>query len=284
MRKLIIDCDNTFSVRGCDIDDGLAIIYALANMDVEILGISTTFGNNELEVVYPNTLSFMESIGFPDIPVLKGSKHSHRDNEAAEFIVKMADRYGKELSILAIGSLTNLFHAWEIDASIYEKVGQISIMGGVTEPLIINGKELGELNLSCDHLAALNVFDNGKSILLATGNTCLDGYFSRRGFEELAKGNEFERWLYEKSLYWFDRESEVFGNEGIFAWDIMAAAALLNPHLFELNKAKITPDEESLKNGFLFGDGEEREVVIPKVKKVDDYIDHVYEKFSLFGE
>ncbi|MFW5649380.1 MAG: hypothetical protein ACOCG5_09850 [Candidatus Alkaliphilus sp. MAG34] len=29
-KKIIIDCDNTFSIDNCDIDDGLAIIYALA--------------------------------------------------------------------------------------------------------------------------------------------------------------------------------------------------------------------------------------------------------------
>lgn len=54
MRKLIIDCDNTFSVRGCDIDDGLAIIYALANMDVESLKNGFLFGDGEeREVVIP---------------------------------------------------------------------------------------------------------------------------------------------------------------------------------------------------------------------------------------
>ena len=33
-RKMIIDCDNTFGVAGCDIDDGLAIIYALGMLVV----------------------------------------------------------------------------------------------------------------------------------------------------------------------------------------------------------------------------------------------------------
>ncbi len=47
--KIVIDCDNTFSIDNCDIDDGLAIIYTLAQENTEILGINTTFGNNKLE-------------------------------------------------------------------------------------------------------------------------------------------------------------------------------------------------------------------------------------------
>lgn len=42
-RKIIIDCDNTFSIDGCDIDDGLAIIYILAQEDTEVLGINLVF-------------------------------------------------------------------------------------------------------------------------------------------------------------------------------------------------------------------------------------------------
>lgn len=50
-------------------------------------------------------------------------------------------------------------------------------MGGITEPLIINKKILNELNFSCNYKAALNVLEYGKHIIIATGNTCLDGFF-----------------------------------------------------------------------------------------------------------
>lgn len=283
-RKIIIDCDNTFSIDGCDIDDGLAIIYTLAQEDVEVLGINTTFGNNNLDVVYPNTISFMENIGYSEIPVYKGSENSYKDNEAAKFLIEMADKYNGELSIMATGSLTNLYHAWQIDNNFYEKVKNISLMGGITEPLIINNKILNELNFSCNSKAALNVLEYGKSIILATGNTCLDGFFTRERFKKLKEGNDFERWLYEQSQYWFDREKNVFENYGIYIWDILSAAALLNPDLFINNALDIAPDEDSMKKGMLFGKGKPREVIIPKIKDIDEYIEHVYEQYKIFGE
>ena len=90
VRKIIIDCDNTFSIDGCDIDDGLAIIYTLAQKDTEVLGINTTFGNNKLDIVYPNTISFMKNIGCSRIPVFRFGR-SYKDNKAAKFLVEMAD-------------------------------------------------------------------------------------------------------------------------------------------------------------------------------------------------
>jgi inosine-uridine nucleoside N-ribohydrolase len=284
VRKIIIDCDNTFSIDGCDIDDGLAIIYTLAQKDTEVLGINTTFGNNKLDIVYPNTISFMKNIGCSRIPVFKGSEDSYKDNEAAKFLVEMADKHNGELSILATGSLTNLYHAWQIDNNFYEKIKDISLMGGITEPLIINNKILNELNFSCNFKASLNVLEYGKSIIIATGNTCLDGFFTRERFEKLKEGNDFERWLYQSGIYWFDREKNVFENDGIYIWDILSAAALLNPDLFIENILDISPDEESMKKGLLFGKGKKRKVIIPKIKDIDEYIEHVYEQFKSFGE
>lgn len=282
VEKIIIDCDNTFSVDGCDIDDGLAIIYALAQENTEVLGINTTFGNNKLDVVYPNTVSFMKDIGHPGIPVYRGSENSYKDNEAAKFLVEMADKHNGELSILATGSLTNLYHAWQTDNNFYEKIKNISLMGGITGPLIINDKTLDELNFSCNSEASLKVLEHGKSIIIATGNTCLDGFFTRERFKKLREGNNFEKWLYEEGQYWFDREKNVFGNDGIYIWDILPAAALLNPHLFIKNVLDISPDETSMKEGLLIGKGNIKKVVIPKIKDIDKYIEHVYDQFKNF--
>lgn len=284
-KKIIIDCDNTFSVYGCDIDDGLAIIYSLAQKDTELLGITTTFGNNRLDVVYPNTISFMRNIGHSEIPVYKGEEgDSYKNNKAAKFLVEMADLYSGELSILATGSLTNLYHAWQLDNNFYGKLKEISLMGGITEDLIINGKILNELNFSCNPKASLNVLEHGKNIIIATGNTCLDGFFTRERFQELKDGNDFEKWLYRESQYWFDREKDVFDNHGIYIWDILSAAALLNPEYFIGEKLEINPDGETMKRGLLLGEGKTNHVVIPKIKNIDEYIEHVYDQYRIFGE
>ena len=45
MKKIIFDCDNTIGIEGCDVDDGLTLLYLLGCKDVEVLGITNCFGN-----------------------------------------------------------------------------------------------------------------------------------------------------------------------------------------------------------------------------------------------
>lgn len=84
---VVFDCDNTFGVPGCDVDDGLALLYLLGCPDVNLLGITCTYGNNKLDTVYHNTLRLLSEWGREDIPVLKGAAScKDRNSEAAVFL------------------------------------------------------------------------------------------------------------------------------------------------------------------------------------------------------
>lgn len=275
---IIIDTDNTFGVDGCDIDDGLAILYALSQK-VNVIGITTCFGNNKIEVVYPNTIEFMKKISRSDIPIYKGSEDRNQENKAAKFLVEAVNKYKNKISILCLGSLTNLYMASLMDPEFFSKVKEISLMGGITKPLIINSKKLNELNFSIDKQASYHVLKNAKNIIIATGNTCLDGLLYRKEFSEAAKKSEFLEMIFKHCVYWFDREKDVFGTDGIYLWDVHAAAALLNRDLFDYKELMINPDTESLKEGFLFGNSLQRRVLVPVIKDRDSYIDHIITSF-----
>ena len=132
MKKIIFDCDNTIGVENCDVDDGLTLLYLLGCKDVEILGITNCFGNNETETVYANTLSFLKEIGRSDIKVYKGGlTPGDYDNEATDFIVDTLNSED-EVHILATGSLTNLAGALVKDEAAFRKVKSITLMGGIT--------------------------------------------------------------------------------------------------------------------------------------------------------
>jgi len=285
MKKVIIDCDNTFGVPGCDLDDGLAIIYTLGTKRADLLGITTTFGNNILEVVYPNTVVFMEKIGRADVPVFKGHKEDANANEAAKYLVEMARKHAGELTLLVIGSVTNLYHAWQLDSHFFDHVAEISFMGGVTEPLIIEGKQLDELNFACHSEAAYHVLTKSKKSHIATGNRCLDALFTKGRFDQLAESDDpFLQWLVEQGQYWFKREKEVFGHDGIYKWDVYSAAALLYPELFEENMMEITPTPESMKIGMLLGDGDGVNVNLPVLKDRVAFIEHICDMYASFAK
>ena len=284
MKKVIIDCDNTFGVEGCDLDDGLATIYALGTGRCELLGVTTTFGNNTLEVITPNTHSFMKEIEMETIPVYPGHTTDAKQNEAATFLAQTVSRYPGEVSILGIGSLTNLYHASLLDSDFFENVSQLTFMGGVTEPLIIMGNVLDELNFACNSAASYEVLTHGKTITIATGNACLGAFFSKERFDRMGQSDiPFLRWLCEKAQYWFKREKEAFGHDGIYKWDVYAAAALICPEFFDETTIDISPDQQSMETGMLIGKGSTRKITVPIVKDPKAFEEHVYESYARFG-
>lgn len=74
MKKIIFDCDNTFGVKDCDVDDGLALMYLLGNRETQLLGITSTYGNSSLDVVQAVNLRMLEELGRRDIPVKEAGR------------------------------------------------------------------------------------------------------------------------------------------------------------------------------------------------------------------
>ena len=71
MKKIVFDCDNTFGIKNCDVDDGLALMYLLGSREAQLLGITSTYGNSSLDVVQAVNLRMLEELGRRDIPVKK---------------------------------------------------------------------------------------------------------------------------------------------------------------------------------------------------------------------
>ncbi len=154
MKHVVFDCDNTFGVKDCDVDDGLALMYLLGCPEAKVHGITATYGNNRLDIVYNTSRNMLKEVGRKDIPVkLGGEKCGAYESEAADYLAEMADKYAGALSILATGSLTNLRGAYEKDNHFFEKVKEIVVMGGITSPLVFEKKVMDELNFSCDPFA-----------------------------------------------------------------------------------------------------------------------------------
>lgn len=253
MKQVVFDCDNTFGVKGCDVDDGLTLLYLLGCEDVNLLGVTTTYGNNKMEVVYPNTVKMLEEIGHQHIPVKKGCISGEYESEAVDFLVEMANQYPGELSILATGSLTNLQGAYENDHTFFEKVKEIVLMGGITCPLIFEKKQMNELNFSCDPKAVYTVLTKGKNVSVITGNNCLKVLFTRAEYKErlLNRQEKIAAFIREKTDYWFDDNEEDYGIQGFYNWDVVAGAYLAHPELFRDRECEMNISVEDLKTGFL---------------------------------
>ena len=287
MRKIIHDCDCTFGIHGCDVDDGLALLYLLGDSEAEVLGITTTYGNSTLDVVYPNTKEFLKKIRREDIPVYKGGKDPEDlENEASRYLAEMAKKHAGELELLVTGSVTNLLGAWKYNPEFFKQIKRIVLMGGTTEPLIFAKREMDELNFSCDPAAAFAVLTSETEVAVITGNNCLKVLFTREEYDRnLAdESKEVVTFIKNETEYWFDDNMNDYGIQGYYNWDAIAAAYMMHPELFNVEKMDYHLSIEALKKGRLTGceKGVEKNCTleIPEIKDEEAFTKNIYDTWG----
>jgi len=139
--KVIIDTD-----IGDDIDDAFAVALALHSPEMQILGITTTFGDTEKRAKLLDRL--LGEVGRSDIPVAAGvptapktdftqlkyaegghfAKPSHPD--AVTFLLDEIRKNPGEITLVAIGPLMNVGAAIDKDAATFRKLKRVVLMGG----------------------------------------------------------------------------------------------------------------------------------------------------------
>lgn len=139
--KIIIDTD-----IGDDIDDAFALALALRSPELEILGVTTGFGDTETRARL--TDRFLGEAGRSDIPVAAGvptqtknplnqrryaegghfAKSSHP--AAVDFLLDRIRRYPGQITLVAIGPLMNVGGAIDKDVATFRKLKRVVIMGG----------------------------------------------------------------------------------------------------------------------------------------------------------
>lgn len=138
--KVIIDTD-----IGDDVDDAFALALAVKSPELQVLGISTTFGETDVRAKIVDR--FLGEVRRSDIPVLVGkaagktpmsqrpytfegkfAKSSHGD--ATDFLMEQIRKYPGEITLIGIGPLMNIGEAIDRDAARFGKLKRVVIMGG----------------------------------------------------------------------------------------------------------------------------------------------------------
>lgn len=255
MKYVIFDCDSTVGLPGKPMDDALALLYLLGRPgEVQILGITCTFGNGSTREVYRSTRQLLKEIGREDIPLLRGADADEDPrSDAARFIAQtVSDRPG-EVTLVAIGSQTNLYGASLLDSTLFDKVKEIVIMGGYTAPLLYHGRHLDELNFSVNPKAAAYVLTHGKNISILTGNNTLEpSWLPKEEFiEKMCNGSISGRYIAEKCGYRFDDKKVTLGDSASYCWDVVATVYLLHPELFTDSPVHCYITEAGMYSGWL---------------------------------
>lgn len=283
MKSILFDCDSTLGIPGKPMDDALALLYLLGRpQEAQVLGITCTFGNGNAHEVYRATKALMQEIGRADIPVLPGADAGEAPiSDAARFLVDTVNTRPGEISLIAIGSLTNLYGAYLLDNTFFEKVQEIVLMGGYTAPLLYHGRHLEELNFSVNPKAAACVLNKGRTVSILTGNnTLLPSYLPKEEFmEKMGSGSPSGRFIAETCGYRFDVTAKLDGDAISYCWDVVASVYLLHPELFRDKRVSCFITERTMHSGWL-GITEEAPdtctLNLPEVKDTARYRQEMY--------
>ncbi|KRN29034.1 purine nucleosidase [Lactobacillus selangorensis] len=203
-QKMILDLDT-------GIDDALAIAYAVASPEADLIGILSSYGNVVVERSAKNSLRILDLLGASDVPVFLGESHSvvtdhfdvmpisaqiHGKNgigevavaessraieseSAVDFIIDAAHKYKQDLILVPTGPLTNLAAAIRKDPSIVKEIGKVVLMGGaLTVPG--NVTDAAEANINQDAVSANEVFTAGLNLTMVGLDVTLRTLLTRK--------------------------------------------------------------------------------------------------------
>lgn len=254
MYKVVFDCDNTMGVFRSDIDDGLTFAYLYAHPDIYLMGVTCTFANNQEDVVYHNTLDMLRQLNIRDIAVFEGGKAPQDyDSAAVDFLVRTVDKNPNEITVLATGSLCNIAGAFKKDPEFFEKVRGIIVMGGILEPLYLNGILCNELNFSIDYRSAAEVIYHCNKLTIISSQCSQHAVFGEREIEQLCQQNTtFMKFSLPLIQRWIRFIAPAYGNRSVFInWDLCTAIYLTHPEFFHDTHKRVIKKEENLKTGWL---------------------------------
>ncbi|MDO4679963.1 MAG: nucleoside hydrolase [Aerococcus sp.] len=284
--KVVIDFDNTFFTPQRDIDDGLALLYLLGSPEVEVIGITGTYGNSLIDIVTQNTHRLLQTLGREEIPYFAGGRMiGDYDNPASHQLVQWVRTYPGELAIVATGSLTNLWGAGLMDPTFFSQVKQIVLMGGKTAPLQFQKQEMQELNFSCDPVASFHVLTETPNLAIMTGNHCLDLPFTEDHYEAhfgRYQNRHVVQLIERYSEGWFQDNRDIYGIDGFYNWDTLAASYLVHLEYFQEEWLHSTLSVEGLTHGWLTtevgANGLQQSVSLnlPRVKEAETLRGHIY--------
>ncbi|KAL9225772.1 hypothetical protein vseg_001659 [Gypsophila vaccaria] len=266
--KLIIDTDP-------GIDDSMTILMAFQSQEVDIIGLTTIFGNVTTRDATRNALLLCEIAGRPDVPVAEGSHEPLKGGEprvadfvhgsdglgnidlpppnmkkssksGAEFLVDKVSEYPGEVSILALGPLTNLALAIKRDSSFSSKVKRIVVLGGAFFSLG-NVNPAAEANIYGDPEAADVVFTSGANIVVVGINITTQVKFTDEDLQELreSKGRH-TRNITDMCRFYRDWHVKSDGVHGIFLHDPVSFVAVVRPELFTYKRGVVRVETQGV--------------------------------------
>lgn len=262
-RRIILDTDP-------GIDDSLAILLALASPEISLEGLSVVHGNSSTAQGTVNALSVLELAKAEHIPVYAGCElplvqpsllapETHGEHgigyaklpepltrpqsqNGCDFLIDKIMSNPGEMTLVAIGPLTNIALALRQEPRIAKNVKEVFIMGGAIRHEG-NTTPLAEFNTYVDPHAAHMVFHSGMPITLTPLDVTYDCIFLKEDLNRLLKtASPITSFIADATRFYMEFHDEYQHIEGCVINDPMTMALTFMPEICDYQELYVDVD------------------------------------------
>ena len=271
VKKIVIDTDP-------GVDDSLAIFVALNSPELEVLGLTTIFGNAVTSTCTENALRLLEIAKRTDVPVIEGAEvplngnfrgaasFVHGDNgqgnatlsspvtkpldiDAVTFLKEIIETNPNEITLVPVGPLTNIANLLTIHEGIDSKIKEIVLMGGNAQSPG-NATPTAEANILNDPEAADIVFSAQCEITMVGLDVTNDVFMNEEQVVTLGSfDNDKSKHIGKINPFYFDFLKDFFQDNGMPVHDSSAITYLVHPEYFETLNHPIKVETEGISRG-----------------------------------
>jgi inosine-uridine nucleoside N-ribohydrolase len=258
--KVIFDTDFVVPPQ----DDGTALVLALHSPELKVLGVTTVAGNDTMQRGTSDALRVLEIANHTEVPVYRGAnrplvhvasdwaktvhgkwwsdeppppppggfaKKQAENESAVDFMIRTVNASPHEITILAIGPLTNVAMAIRQDPNFARNVKKIAIMGGAVASLPNGGGNVtpnAEFNIWVDPEAAWVVVHSGIPLVFTPLNVTSKTNFSKEAYDQIvAVDTPVTRMIKERMAPAFEKNPSRHS----YMYDQLTVASLVDPSL-----------------------------------------------------
>lgn len=262
--KVIFDTDP-------GIDDAMALLYLSKLPEIDLIGITTVVGNADIETTTRNALFLKQQFGLA-APVIQGAgktldgvekaepvivhgvnglgeidipevdRTGLAEGTAAQFIIDSLKAHPGEVTIIAVGRMTNLALALRAEPDVAKLAKQVIIMGGAFgyEGRSGNITPAAEANIHGDPVGADEIFAADWPVVVVgldvTHDIILDTDYLAALSREVGASGELLRQMCDHYARFY---KDVMGLSGVVGHDLLAVTYALHPEWFETRRGPV---------------------------------------------